>query len=146
MEFDENNIREGEEEGYVEIYSKKAVFGFSVFPAPFVGGILLLLNLKEAGYKKAILPVLIFTIFYYLLTNLVLNEVLITYKVDLKTININTAYLFGAFFAMNIIGGIILTQYFFKKYFPDNDYYPKSIARPLLIIIFIIFVLGLMSR
>jgi hypothetical protein len=38
-----------------------------------------------------------------------------------------------------------LTQYFFKKYFPDDDYYPKSIQKPLLVAIivgFLMIILG----
>jgi len=46
--------------------------------------------------------------------------------------------LFGLSLAFNIIGGLILTQYFFKKYFPDKDYYPKSIVTPVIVIVFIV--------
>jgi len=44
---------------------------------------------------------------------------------------------------LNIIGGAILTGYFFKKYFPDDDYYPKPIWGALAVSVIIILILGL---
>jgi hypothetical protein len=42
-----------------------------------------------------------------------------------------------------VIGGGILAEYFFKKYFPDNNYEYKSILRPLMVglLVIIVFVL-----
>ena len=43
----------------------------------------------------------------------------------------------------NIFGAAILTGYFFKKYFPEDDYYPKSIGKPLIISVIISLVVFL---
>jgi len=145
MEFDDNNVPEEQDDNYVEIYSKRTILGFSIFPTPLFGGILLMMNLNTAGYKKAIYQVLIFLIVYLLAVNILTSEILLACKVNLPTLkmdmtvpNKNLFILFGLSLAFNIIGGLILTQYFFKKYFPDKDYYPKSIVTPVIVIVFIV--------
>jgi hypothetical protein len=146
MEIDENNVPEKQGDDYVEIYSKAAILGFSIFPTPLFGGVLLMMNLNAAGYKKAIYSVLIFLLVYFFAVNIITSEILLAFKIDVTKINLAVPSkalipVYGLSLLFNIIGGLILTQYFFKKYFPDNDYFPKSIASPVLVIV-AIMVLG----
>ncbi|MBB6112629.1 hypothetical protein SAMN05421821_12057 [Mucilaginibacter lappiensis] len=146
MEFDEDKVEETEGD-YVEIYSKRAIFWFSVFSFIY-GGILLTINLRAAGYKKAVLQVAAFIISYYILS--VLIVVALNIKVDMSAIKMlgtgvqvppqvlrSILILSAISIVINIIGGLVLTQYFFKRYFPDNDYYPKPVLQPILIFILI---------
>jgi hypothetical protein len=141
MEVDENNMPEEQEGEYVEIYSGWAIWWFSVLASPLFGGVLLVLNLKAAGYKKAMYMVLAFIILYMIMANVVINQFLLTHKVDFKVLSPNLGIFCGITIGLNIIAGLILSLYFFKKYFPDNDYYPKSILSPLFITVFVILLL-----
>jgi hypothetical protein len=126
MELDENNVPEEQEGDYVEIYSKMAIWGFSIFVSPLFGGILLMLNLKAAGYKKAVNTVLIFTVCYVIASEAIIVFLTKVYKLNL--------YALGAVsIGLTLGGAFTIAEYFFNKYFPENDYYPKSIAKPLLI-------------
>ena len=126
MELDENNVPEEQEGDYVEIYSKMAIWGFSIFVSPLFGGILLMLNLKAAGYKKAVNTVLIFTVCYVIASEAIIVFLTKVYKLNL--------YVLGAVsIGLTLVGAFTIAEYFFNKYFPENDYYPKSIAKPLLI-------------
>ena len=150
MEFDENNGIKEREDDYVEIYSKKAIWWFSILASPLFGGILLVLNLKSAGYKRAMYTVLAFVILYALVTNILINEYISVYKIDINkaVANGNNSQLLtfcGIVIGFNIIGGLILAQYFFRKYFPDDDYYPKSVATPIFITVLIMLVLKLLG-
>ncbi|NCD68410.1 hypothetical protein [Mucilaginibacter agri] len=122
MELQENDDynEEPQDEGYdIEIYSKRAIWGFSIFFSTIFGGVLLMINLRAAGYKSAANLVLLFSILYTLLGSIALSIIGATS---------------GAFaIIFNGIGAAILTEYFFNRYFPEEDYYPKSIATPLLI-------------
>jgi hypothetical protein len=136
MEFDEENPVEEQADG-VEIYSKRAIWWFSVLASPLFGGALLLLNLKEAGYKKAIYPVLAFVVLFFLASEVLEAKFAIAYKVNFATPNKGSMTLCAIMLGANMIGGLVLTQYFFKKYFPEDDYYPKSILNPLLVTVII---------
>lgn len=105
-----------EEQEHVEIYSKSAIRGFSIFFSTIFGGALLYYNLLTAGYKNAARTVLFFSIVY---------SVLVVFLVS-NFFNYN-----GASIVMNVVGGFILSDYFFPKYFPDRDYYAKPIWRAL---------------
>lgn len=148
MEFDENDNLNGQQGDFVEIYSRKAVLWFSILADPLIGGILLIINLWVAGYKKAITAVVVFvivfealisTVEYWFINNFHLNGA----KIDVNNIQTRNdmLLLLAATKAMQIAGALVLTQYFYKKYFPDEDYYPKSIAQPLLITVLVIFVM-----
>jgi hypothetical protein len=97
----------------VEIYSKWPIRLFSLFFSPIFGGVLLIINLRKAGYKQAIASVLLFSIGYTFITAMLLSSLGIT------------GGLIPIIF--NLMGGMILSDYFYKKYFPDEDYYPKPI-------------------
>jgi len=111
----------------VEIYSKNAIRGFSIFFSTIFGGVLLYQNLKTAGYKKGANTVLTFAIIYTLITVIIVS--------NLAHVSSSSSIVF------NLIGGFILSDYFFSKYFPDNDYYPKPIWNALGVSILICIVL-----
>lgn len=81
---------------------------------------MLIINLRKAGYKEATGAVLAFSIMYTLLTNMLLSGLGIIVQM-----------------IVNFTGGVILTDSFYKKYFPDDDYYPKAIWGALAVAIII---------
>jgi hypothetical protein len=150
MEFEEHKTEEQEEE-YVDIYSKRAIFIFSIF-SNIYGGVLLIINLWNAGYKRAISQVLLFLAGFYYLSLLAVKYSGI--KIDLEVVKkastgvptfaqiLPLLQITGLSLGLNLIAALVLTQYFFKKYFPDDDYYARPIWRPLIIYI----LLALFSR
>ena len=135
------------EEKGVAIYSKLAIVLFSIFFAPLIGGILLMLNLRSVGYKKEGSIVLLFSIVYYFVSSLLINYIANVLRIPLteQTMLQNPKIIVGMII-MNIIGGGILAEYFFKKYFPEDDYEHKSVWRPLIIILLISFSIALLGR
>lgn len=123
MEPEENQNEQAEE--HVEIYSKMAIRGFSVFFSPLFGGVLLYYNLKVAGYKLAAVGVLAFSIAY-------------TFVAMMIGVSINSN---GILLGLYVAGAFLLSDYFFPKYFPDDDYYPKPIWGALGISILIVVAL-----
>lgn len=161
MEFDENKDDKIEEkytdDDFVDIYSKRAIFWFCIFFDVIFGGVLLIINLIAAGYKRAATQVLFFSIFYYTLTIYIISVSGI--KVDpavLKKASSGVPLtpaeiklllsLLGLTIILKITGGLILTRYFFKKYFPDNDYYPKPIWTAVFVSIAITMILSYVLR
>ena len=103
-----------------KFYSKKAILGFSIFFSSIFGGILLIQNLKEIGMKKEAKTVLntsvILTVLPFLLAWLMEKEVS-TYT-----------------FLVNIIGGLVLSEFYFGLYIPKEQIFEsKKIWKPLLI-------------
>jgi len=148
MEFEENDPIEEQEGEAVEIYSKKAVFWFALLLGPIFGSILLMLNLKEVGYKRASNIVLLFTILFDCISEVglflyvkyshidlfALQQKMMKYKPgDASFLDEKVVFLTISALGLRIAGALIISQYFFKKYFPDNDYYSKSISNILLI-------------
>src|ERR1700743_2446794 len=74
MEIQETDGQQPEEQG-IDIYSKLAVLLFSIFCSPLIGGVLLMLNLRSAGYKKEGTRVLLFAITYQLISSVVVSYV-----------------------------------------------------------------------
>lgn len=146
MEMQETDGPQPEEQG-VAIYSKMAILLFSIFFSPLVGGILLMLNLRSVGYKMQGNVVLLFAIAYQFTASILLNYVAKALHIapnDPAMLQ-NPKIIIGLFIA-NIIGGGILAEYFFKKYFPEDDYEHKSIWKALLITIFIGIPLSMLVR
>jgi Na+/proline symporter len=109
-------------EGLVKpmIYSKRAIWGFSVFFTPLFGGILLMQNLKDIDKRKEANLVVIISIIMMVAT------IFITIFSGIK--NTSTSLI------CNICGASVLTEYFYRKYFPDQaDYDKKKIWKPLII-------------
>jgi len=123
---EENNFTETElnKDNAIKIYSKRAVYAFSVLFTTIFGGVLLRQNLIDTKRKKEANIVLVFSIIYTVLTIVIVNSI------DLRTSSLT--------FLLNLVGGAILSEYFFKKYFPDNHYEYKKIWKALLISVIII--------
>lgn len=112
------------EEPLPKIYSKNAIWGFSIFFTTIFGGVLLMQNLRDIGNKKEANHVLIFSILFTILVMAVVNS--------LPSPNSAITLL------CNGIGALILNEYFFKRNFPtSNKYEYKKIWKPLIISIII---------
>lgn len=120
---EETTVSETEKSSSVKIYSKKAIWGFSVFFTPVFGGILLRQNLIDCQKIKEANMVLLASTGFTILTILITNSME-------KTSSLLT-------FGLNMAGGAILSEYFFKKYFPEDDYEYKKIWKALLISVLI---------
>lgn len=108
-----------------KIYSKKAIFGFSVAMSSLFGGILLYINLRVLNKKKESYIVLITSIILTILTLFIVNIP--------ETRSSPLAYICGA------VGGSIYNYYFIPKYVPNEEIYPKkAIWKPLIIAILIV--------
>lgn len=126
--FEPEENDDGQQEEHVEIYSKMAIRGFSIFFSPLFGGALLYYNLKVAGYRSAALRALAFSILY-------------TFAAMVVGVSLGSN---GILLALYMAGGFILSDYFFPKYFPDDDYYPKPVWGALGISLLIMLTLFLM--
>ena len=96
-----------------KIYSKKAIWGFSVFFSAIFGAVLLMQNLKDNGKKKESYIVLLLSILYTALTIYIVNI-----PAEPKT---SLTYL------CNMIGGVILTEFVYKKNFPNDQNIEKKV-------------------
>lgn len=151
MEFENNEEQKYSDDDYVDIYSRRAIFWFSFFNIIF-GGVLLVINLYNAGYKRAIAGVLAFILAFTYLSSLAIvysgidlklikGAMDATYKGSQPTPEQLTALfsVAGLNIGFGLIGALILSRVFFKRYFPDDDYYPKPVGLPILIFILLIF-------
>lgn len=126
----ENEITESEmdlnlsKEVGPKIYSKKAIWAFSIFFSAIFGGVLLMQNLKDIDKRKEAYMVLLFSIVF---------TVSVIYIVNIpERPQTSLTYL------CNMVGGLILSEYFFKKHFTNDKSYPKKkIWKPLIISILI---------
>ncbi len=160
MELEENNTPEVQDDDAVEIYSGRAIFWFFFLAGPLFGGALLMINLNAAGFKKAINWIFGYVILFNFANIYLFSFLVKFYKIDLAAyqaklmsykqgdnlFDSKIMILMGADVAFKLIGALILSQYFFKRYFPEKDYYPKSIATPLFIAIavtLLLMVLGM---
>ena len=113
-------------EEIVKIYSKKAIWGFSFLFTTIFGGVLLMQNLLDLGKKKKAYQVLTFSIVYTALSIYLL--------ISIAPKNNSFTYLF------NILGGLILSEYFFKKNIPNENLLPKKKIWKALIISLLIII------
>lgn len=109
------------EDNTPKIYSRNAIWVFSVIFAPIFGGVLLRQNLIDCEKKKEANIVLLTSIAMTVLTFLIVNN----------TKNVPT-------YILNLAWGAILTEYFFKKYFPNENHQYKKIWKALIISVIII--------
>jgi hypothetical protein len=117
-------IERTEEITYPKIYSSRAIWGFSIIFSSIFGGVLLMQNLRDTGRKKEGNLILLYSIIFTILTMYIVN-------LPEKPLS-NAALLF------NMVGGGILSYYFQKKYFPNEESYEKkTIWKPLIISIVI---------
>ena len=106
-----------------------------------------MLNLRSVGYKAKGTIVLFFAIAYQLISSVALNYIAQTLHLSpTDPAMLQNPKIITALFIMNIIGGGILAEYFFKKDFPDDDYEHKSIWKALLIALCIGIPLSMLIR
>jgi tetratricopeptide (TPR) repeat protein len=104
----------------IKLYPKRAIMGFSIFFTAIAGGVLLMQNLRAIGKRKEAIFVLIFSVIYT--------------GILLYVLNLPWQHTSSLSFVLNLGGGIILTEYFSRKYFPNtNNYQQKRIWSPLVI-------------
>ncbi|WP_405606497.1 hypothetical protein [Polaribacter sp. Asnod1-A03] len=109
------------------LYSKSAIQGFTIFFSPFFGAMLLMSNLKIQNKQKARNQVLIFVILYTILTYLVLSAFPTMMFLSL---------------AFNVLGSLVLIEYFWNKNLGKNlNYTKKGITKPLLISFLVVLIL-----
>jgi len=131
------------EKEQIAIYSKWAILGISIFFSPFIGSILLMLNLRRVGNKTAGYLILVFGIVYIIAAEIVLIKLLgldIAHLTPQKLVANQKVLYYSK--ALDILGGAILAEYFFKKYFKDDNYTSRSIFPVLLIVLAISLLLG----
>lgn len=113
-----------------ELYSKAAIYGFSLFFSGLFGAILLAINLNRSGKKKGIVPVLAFGIGFIIA--IVLASPYLSQQ--------------GMGFIFGIIAGLILNQIFWKKYLGEVQYRARSIWAPLIIGLLLVIILILLMK
>ena len=143
MDFQDTNEQQPEQQD-IAIYSKWAILGFSIFFSPLIGSILLMINLRSVGFKRQATGVLLFAIAYQFVAAIVIGSVMkFPANVNSMALLQNTQFIIYSLIAQ-IIGGGILAEYFYKKYFPADNYKYKSVWRPLAVILIITLAISLL--
>lgn len=113
------------------IYSKWAIIGFSII-STFFGGVLLFLNLWRNGFKRHAIQVVLFSLFY-------------SFAAGLGVLYVGQKSVWFPIL-VDIGGALILTEYFYKRFFPDNEAYEyRSIIKPLIAVVIIMLLLILLG-
>ena len=115
-----------------QLHSKKVIMIFSGLFATIFGTVLLMYNMKQTNNKVGRIQVLIFGIFYTILTIIIVNFFDLSPNLTI---------------CINIAGGAILSEYFWNKFIgKDFKYRRRSWIKPAIIsvIITIPFVLALL--
>lgn len=113
-------------ESDLKIYSQKAIILFSLLFSAIFGAVLLMQNLRDIGQKRAANRVLFLSILYSAITIFIVSIP--------DRPNVFLTYL------CNFIGAMILIEFIYKRYFPDEEAFEKKkIWKPLIISILIIF-------
>lgn len=138
MEEDEIEKPQQEEQRLV-IYSKTAILVFSIFFSPIGGAILLMLNLRRAGRGNEGGLILFFAVIYQFVAGRILSGLIKIPKLDPNNPPDGHVLikLLVSLLIPSIIGGGILAEYFFKKYFPDDDYERRNVGSAILVAILI---------
>ena len=117
----------------VFLYSKKAIYGFSIFFSTIFGAVIMMYNLKVVNQSKARINVLIFAVLYMVLS------VMLIEALQGSTI---TALI------LNTTGAFIINEYYWNKYIGKSFVYePKgliqaiSIAVLVVVVIFVLLIL-----
>ena len=142
MEFEEQEDLQPEKPP-IAIYSKWAVLGFSAFFSPIVGSVLLMLNRRATGNKKAGYLVLFFGVVYMFIAGFVLLKMTgipLTNMTPQKLVANPKVIYYSK--ALDILGGAILAEYYFRRYFQNDTYGSKSIWVPLLVMLLLNFIFG----
>ena len=106
-----------------------------------------MLNLRSVGYKKEGIRVLLFAIAYQLISSVAISYVAQMMRIKPNDpVMLQNPQIIVGMLILNIVGGGILGEYFFKKHFPHDDYQHKSIWKALLITIIISIPLSMLMR
>ena len=109
---------------YPPLYASSAVLGFSILFSPLFGGVLLMQNLRDTDRKNEANQILLYSFLFSVITIIL--------------VNIPEEPITSLTMVCNIIGGSLLSNYFYKKYFPNEEkQVKKSIWKPLIISILI---------
>ncbi|CDF78579.1 conserved hypothetical membrane protein [Formosa agariphila KMM 3901] len=104
-----------------ELYSKKLILVISILFSTLIGSILLISNLKKVGHRQGMIQVIIFSCFYLFVPVTLIS-----------TLNINPQFAILA----NVLGGYILTEYFWNKFLGKAvEYKKRDWSRAVLIIL-----------
>lgn len=119
-ESNQEQFNTGFENSNFKIYSKGAIYGFSIFFTTIFGGVLLMQNLKDLGKKKE--------------ANLVLGISALYTTISIIVINLLPSTVSNPALFFNLIGGGFLTYFFLPKYIPNfESFAKKAIWKPLII-------------
>lgn len=112
------------------LYSKTSLIVLSLFSC-FFSGLLFVQNLREVKKKKFVLPMILYAIFFpTILSNM------------FKSIGIPVHY---SYIPINLMGGVLLTNVFWKYQIEIDDYKNRSLKVPIIVIVSIVVVLILMN-
>jgi hypothetical protein len=143
MDFQDTDEQHPEQQE-AAIYSKWAILAFSIFFSPLIGGILLMINLRSVGFKRQATSILLFSVAYQFAAAMAIGSVMkLPANINSMALLQNTQFIIYSLVAQ-IIGGGILTEYFYKKYFPADNYRYKSVWRPLAVIVIITLTISLL--
>ena len=121
LENEENPVETNfvSEEEVVSLYSRSAVFGFSIFFSTIFGSILLMINLRRLGEKRKGFEILLLGIAYAVLSSVL---------VDLAGANLVLSLV------LNVLGGYLMSTYFWAKYIGlEFSHEKQSILIPLIL-------------
>jgi len=121
LENEENPVETNfvSEEESVSLYSRSAVFGFSLFFSTIFGSILLMINLRRLGEKRKGYEILLLGIAYAILSSVL---------VDLAGANLVLSLV------LNVLGGYLMSTYFWAKYIGlEFSHEKQSILIPLIL-------------
>ena len=146
MDFQDTDEQQPEQQD-IAIYSKWAILGFSIFFGSFIGGILLMINLRSVGFKIQATRVLLFSLAYQFAATIVVGSVVkLPPNITPMELIHNTPFVISLIvysLIAQIIGGGILAEYFYKKYFTADHYKYKSVWRPLAVMLIITLAINL---
>ncbi len=121
LENEENPVEENEIilEEELSLYSRSAIFGFSIFFSTIFGSILLMINLRRLGDKRKGFEILLFGIAYAILSSILVDMAGASLVLSL---------------ALNLLGGYLMSTYFWGKYIGlELNHQKQSIAIPLIL-------------
>ncbi len=122
LENEENSAAtspENEIDEAVSLYSRSAIFGFSIFFSTIFGSILLMINLRRLGEKRKGFEILLLGIAYAILSSVL---------VDLAGANLILSLV------LNVLGGYLMSTYFWSKYIGlEFSHEKQSIIIPLIL-------------
>jgi len=92
-----------------ELYSQRAVWGFSLILAPIFGAILMAMNFKRIEKSRLIFPIVAFGIAWYVLAMLMIPEHSHS----------------SAVYILNMLGGLVLVYFFWPQFIGKELKYRK---------------------